>query len=79
MNEQLQGMVDGYREKGIHIADEESEFVLWLCKRKMEICKVENQEEYLPLLFADELKNLLVRRSVNATTFLRKMEAEGYV
>lgn len=79
MNEQLQKIVDGYREKGIHIAGEESDFVLNLCKRKMEICKVKNQEEYLPLLFADELKNLLFRRSVNATTFLKKMEAEGYV
>ena len=34
-------------------------------------------EEYLPLLFKDEVKNYLFRCSVNATTFLRRLEAEG--
>ena len=40
-------------------------------------CKIENREEYLPLLFKDEVKNYLFRCSVNATTFLRRLEAEG--
>lgn len=35
------------------------------------------EEEYLPLLFKDEVKNYLFRCSVNATTFLRRLEAEG--
>ena len=38
---------------------------------------IENREEYLPLLFKDEVKNYLFRCSVNATTFLRRLEAEG--
>ena len=36
-----------------------------------------DREEYLPLLFKDEVKNYLFRCSVNATTFLRRLEAEG--
>ena len=72
-----QKIVDEYREKEIHISDEEAEQILWLCNRKMDICKIENREEYLPLLFKDEVKNYLFRCSVNATTFLRRLEAEG--
>ena len=37
----------------------------------------QDREEYLPLLFKDEVKNYLFRCSVNATTFLRRLEAEG--
>ena len=70
-------IVDEYREKEIHISDEEAEQILWLCNRKMDISKIENREEYLPLLFKDEVKNYLFRCSVNATTFLRRLEAEG--
>ena len=77
MSEELQKIVDEYREKEIHISDEEAEQILWLCNRKMDICKIENREEYLPLLFKDEVKNYLFRCSVNATTFLRRLEAEG--
>lgn len=77
MSEELQKIVDEYREKEIHISDEEAEQILWLCNRKMDISKIENREEYLPLLFKDEVKNYLFRRSVNTTTFLRRLEAEG--
>ena len=76
-SEELQKIVDEYREKEIHISDEEAEQILWLCNRKMDISKIENREEYLPLLFKDEVKNYLFRCSVNATTFLRRLEAEG--
>lgn len=73
----MQKIVDEYREKEIHISDEEAEQILWLCNRKMDISKIENREEYLPLLFKDEVKNYLFRCSVNATAFLRRLEAEG--
>lgn len=49
MSEELQKIVDEYREKEIHISDEEAEQILWLCNRKMDISKIENREEYLPL------------------------------
>ena len=55
----MQKIVDEYREKEIHISDEEAEQILWLCNRKMDISKVENREEYLPLLFKDEVKKYL--------------------
>lgn len=31
MSEELQKIVDEYREKEIHISDEEAEQILWLC------------------------------------------------
>jgi hypothetical protein len=43
----------------------------------MEVAKVSNQEEYLPLLYEDEVKNYLYRQSVNATAILRKLKEEG--
>ena len=73
MSEELQKIVDEYREKEIHISDEEAGQILWLCNRKMDICKIENREEYLPLLFKDEVKNYLFRCSVNATTFIKML------
>lgn len=73
----MQKIVDEYREKEIHISDEEAEQILWLCNRKMEISKIEDREEYLPLLFKDEVKNYLFRRGVNAVTLLRSLEAKG--
>lgn len=66
MSEELQKIVDEYREKEIHISDEEAEQILWLCNRKMDICKIENREEYLPLLFKDEVKVLKVRGMIRS-------------
>lgn len=77
MNEELKEIVEGYRTEGIHISDEEVNEILWLCNRKMEISKIEDIEEYLPLLFKDEVKNYLFRRGVNAVTLLRSLEAKG--
>lgn len=77
MNEELKEIVEGYRTEGIHISDEEVNEILWLCNRKMEISKIEDREEYLPLLFKDEVKNYLFRRGVNAVTLLRSLEAKG--
>ena len=77
MSEELQKIVDEYKEKEIHISDEEVEQILWLCNREMDISKIEDREAYLLLMFKDEVKNYLFRFSVNATTFLRRLEAEG--
>lgn len=76
MTEELRDVVREWQSKGASIADEEVEYLLCYCKRKMEVCKIANQEEYLPLLFADEVKNFLLRNSINATTMLRKLEEE---
>ena len=42
----------------------------------MDVNRIENREEYLPLLFRDDLKNHLFRQSINATTLLRIAERE---
>lgn len=76
MTEALQEIITEWRNKHIPISDEEAEYILWYCNRKMDVCKIENREEYLPLLYADEVKNYLFRRAVNATTMLRESEKE---
>lgn len=71
MKEELREVVEEYRAKGVTITDEEAESIEKYCYRKMEVAKVENPEEYILLLFPDELKNYLFRWYVNATTMLR--------
>ena len=69
MSEELQKIVDEYREKEIHISDEEAEQILWLCNRKMDICKIENREEYLPLLFNQSWTALLLSSTLRRQAF----------
>lgn len=73
----VEEIVAGYADKGIRIPQETVERLIRHCSRKMEVAKVENREEYLPLLFEDEIRNYLYRRSVNATTVLGMMGKEG--
>ena len=70
MTKELREIIEGYRDKGIRVTDEEAEDVHSFCIRKMEVIGIQNKEEYLPLLFADEIKNHLFRMSINATTML---------
>ena len=70
MTQTLWEMVKDYRKVGISISDKEAESIFDFCIRKMERVKIKNREEYLPLLYADELKNYLVRTAVNATSLL---------
>lgn len=76
MTEQLWEIVGEYREKGVPITDEEAEEVCDFCYRKMEVGNVENREEYLPLLYADEIRHYLFRLAINATTMLRMIGEE---
>lgn len=62
--------------EGIHISKETIEYLVRYCNRKMDVCGIENREEYLPLLFRDELKNHLFRECVNGTTLLRMQKGE---
>lgn len=76
MTQKLWEVVNKYREKGILISDEEAESVCRFCDRKMDIAKIQNREEYLPLLYKDELKNHLLGRAINATAMLRMIKKE---
>lgn len=77
MTQELKEIVEGYRDKGIQLSDEEAEDVRKFCIRKMEVAGIQNKEEYLPLLYADEIRNYLLRMSINATTMLRMMGKEA--
>ena len=72
--EDIHKHVDKLRGQGIHITDEEAEEVYIYCLRKMEVAKVEVPEEYINLLYPDELKHYIIRHGINASTILRKME-----
>ena len=69
-------IVGEWVKQGIHISQETVEYLIWYCNRKMDVCGIENREEYLPLLFKDELKNYLFREYVNVTTLLRMQKGE---
>lgn len=64
-------IVGKWTKEGVHISQETVDYLLWYCDRKMDVAKIENREEYRPLLFEDELKNHLFRQYINATTILR--------
>nr|DAT85032.1 MAG TPA: hypothetical protein [Caudoviricetes sp.] len=72
--EELYKHVDKLRGQGIHITDEEVKEVYMYCLRKMEVAKVENPEQYIELLYPDELRHYIIRHGVNASTILRKIE-----
>jgi hypothetical protein len=66
--------IDKLKSQGIYITDEEAEEVYMYCLRKMEVAKVEVPEEYINLLYPDELKHYIIRHGINANTILRKIE-----
>lgn len=76
MTQELMKMVMEYQNNGILLTDSEAEMVCDYCCRKMKVAGIQNQEEYLPLLYADELRNYLFRREVNAITIRMMMGKE---
>ena len=66
--------IDKLKSQGIYITDEEAEEVYMYCLRKMEVAKVEKPEQYIELLYPDELKHYIMRHGINACTILRQME-----
>lgn len=73
MPEELKRITGAFRKTAGGVTDGEADEIFRLCLRKMEICGIENQDEYLPLLFRDEAKNFIIRRGINAITALRRM------
>ena len=70
MNQELWGIVIGFRDKGIQITDKEVNDICKYCIRKMEVAGVARKEEYLPLLFEDEIRNYLTSTLINAATIM---------
>ena len=77
MPEKLWETIKEWRDKGVAISDEAAKMIYALCQRKMEVAKVEDPDNYIFLLYPDEVKNFLFREVVNARTFLMMMEKEG--
>lgn len=71
MPERLWKFVKEWRDKGVDLSDEEADDIYRYCLRKMEVAKVKNPDEYIDLLFPDEIKDYLFSAFVNATTWLR--------
>ncbi|MCD8379093.1 MAG: hypothetical protein LUC95_01940 [Lachnospiraceae bacterium] len=78
MTEELIQIINHWRGKGVEISDDEAEDLLRYCYRKMDRNRIRDRESYLPLLYADEVKNYLCRQSVNATTILRRTEVQKW-
>lgn len=76
MPERLWKFVKKWRDQGVDISDKEADSIYRYCLRKMEVAKVKNPDEYIDLLYPDEIKDYLFRLSVNATTLLRQWEKE---
>lgn len=76
MPEKILEIVKAWRKKGIDLSDDDADKIYRFCIRKMEISKVEKPDEYIFLLYPDELKNHLLRCSINAFTMLRMLEME---
>lgn len=79
MMAEIEKIIAEYAEKGIEVTKETVEYLIWYCYRKMDVAKIENKEEYLPLLFKDEIKNSFFRKAVNMSTMLKIYKKEGMV
>ena len=80
MSEELQKIVDEYREKEIHISDEEAEQILWLCNRKMDICKIEDREELLSFDTKSYFSHILISHLIESfiyKIFLKVLKKKG--
>lgn len=73
MPEELKRITEEFRGTAGGVTDSEADEIFRFCLRKMEICGIENQEEYLSFLFRDEVKNFIIHRGINAITALRRM------
>lgn len=77
MTQDMWNIVNVCRANGVSVTDEEAISIYEYCLRKMDIAKVANQEEYFLFLFADELKDYLVRRATNAISMTIRIAQNG--
>lgn len=69
MNEEVDAIIEKFRQDTYNISSEELVEVLELCRRKMDLTG--KPDGYLLLLLPDELKNYCIRLAVNAKTSLK--------
>jgi hypothetical protein len=75
----LKKHTDDVRAQGMMITDEELYDIYLYCLRKMQVANISAPEEYIHLLYPDEVRNYAVRHGVNATVILREMEKRACV
>jgi hypothetical protein len=71
---EIKEIVQEYRQKGFGISDQEAEKILLFSERKIGMMNLPDPEQYLELLFQDELKNYIYRNIVNAISLQRIVE-----
>lgn len=65
MSKSEKEILQNLREEGFAVPDATAESIHDYCLRKMEVADISDREEYLPLLFEDEIKNYCIRAAVN--------------
>jgi len=73
MENELQKVVTAYRQEGIDISGQEAEMIRNRCNRKMIMKDIYDREDYLPLLFKDEVFQYLFEREVNKLYAMSKV------
>ncbi len=69
---ELSDFIKEIRNKGIEVSDNEAKKIYSICLKKICISKVVHPDKYIYLLYQDELKNYLFRRTINKISILSK-------
>lgn len=69
---ELQEVVERYRSKGCDISETDVKRAYRIAKRKIEICGKDN--DYMLLMFENEIRNAIFRKSINAITEIRRLQ-----
>lgn len=59
-------IVEEFRNKGYRVSDADVELVTFICNAKIKLCNL--QEDYMEVLFPDELRNHIIRREITEIT-----------
>ncbi|MFR8549480.1 MAG: hypothetical protein ACLVDG_00345 [Coprococcus sp.] len=58
-------IVESYKRKGFDVSFQDVNEVREICKAKLKAAKFEDKRFYMPILFADEMKNYIYRKTIN--------------
>lgn len=59
-------LIETYKKKGYEISEEDLKEVRDICDKKMKLINISNRKFYAPLIFMDEMKNYVFRKTINA-------------
>ena len=66
--------VEEWRRRGAHLEGQAVDMIVELCRRKMSLAGMDEDEGYLELMFKDEVKNYLMRQAINAKSYQMMIE-----